>query len=1561
MTSRSRDEDRARRPIAVRSSGVEPERAAPEAVAAPVRAPEAGRRLGTATLLRLQRSAGNRAVQRLVRPERRRPDATPGPDRTEPAGPAHEDAAPPVEARADHGAGQALAGTAPTPPSAPGGDGGGAGTGHAGTAPHAHAHAGHGAEHVPPRPVPASQVRPAPKPGGGAGGGEAAGPGPAPAPVAAPAPVLEAPAGAGGGAPAPPALDEGGGGGDGGGAAAEAAPGTSDGELGELDSSLAGPAPAPPAEAEAAPEPEPAGAEGPTPASAQDGDLPSGGMPAAGALGEEPVPDAGTAVAAAQVDEEQEAEAETREEESAEGPEPAPVEAPAAEAGVGAEGPDASEADVSTAANAEVDAGIAEGGDDDAGAGAGGGGGGGGGGAIPEKDEPAPPDVAGLSPEAGLGQAASLPPAQLLTTLGGVSAAAQREAGEARSALAADPPTRARSAGSPSVVPGPASDRIPPPPGGGPSGATALPAGADRSLPKPPDPKVPTAPPPAPPTPQVATTPEGSMGAEGGQEIRSAINRLPAHDPEVRIPADPAPRVRLDGAADPAAVDAQAAEGEASVTTAAGHASADAVQPMGEDELYPTVPPETLRADVSAGGDDGGGAGGGDGGAGGGAGGGTVVGADGGGAGGGGAGAEGGTTEDEAASIIAHQEHGPEIQGAVAQGTGLMATARSDRARAEGDERRRGEEEMTRLEQENAAEQADERNQARAEVSGKRAEWRAQQAEVVGTARTQAGQARAQAHADVASEQARGDAEAAQHHAEGQREATDAQRKGEEEAAHEREKGKKESSGGGFFGWLASKATALFDAVKKGVQAAFAAARAAVKAALAKATELAHAAIEKARQAAVALVRAAGSVLVGIASVALAAFPRLRDAAVGFIRNRVKAAEAAVNKLAEKLKAGVTAALNLLGKALNGILDIAEKALLAAVSVVGAVVRGIINKVKAAIQMLGTFAVLIRDIAAGPAQWLRNLGAALMDGVRNHLWKAFKTAVKSWFNDKVEQVVGVGKAVWNLLVKGGLTLAKIGSMVWEGIKAAIPPALIALLIEKLVSLLVPAAAAVMLIIQGLQAAWGAASRMLQAFERFFAFLRAVRRGNAGPQFAELVAAAATVVLDFLANFLIARLAKGASKVGQKLRSIAQRIGQRLKAVMSKVGAKLKGIGKKIADKVRGVRDRIRDRLRRGKSGKPDKKGKDKHPDDQAKKQARLDTAVAAIRPPVVGLLHRGASSLRLKAQLAWYRLRYRLSALTVSGGHTPQITAVVNPSQVVADGVRKAGGSLHEILNEVGRQLMNDAVVRGEVERIRAARAAGAGTEQSPRESQSMAGEAAALSGGAPRAAGVKEHIEGAPGVVVKEKQTYSSAPGHVKTYGTGGGGDYAPGIQRGLADLRASGMSDADIRVAMESVMRGETPVHAAFEGGKKGLVRQRRVVALTRLMMAVEPGRHPAAMATSFMGISMLGRGDLPASEVITELNPMAPKRATTHAGYSRIDPELRAPAQVRDLGVHLEREVKMAIAYIEMLVKTEGLLFATDDDVVTWIRTHLRDRLVHQLRQAMWPAGAGAGEAP
>jgi hypothetical protein len=109
----------------------------------------------------------------------------------------------------------------------------------------------------------------------------------------------------------------------------------------------------------------------------------------------------------------------------------------------------------------------------------------------------------------------------------------------------------------------------------------------------------------------------------------------------------------------------------------------------------------------------------------------------------------------------------------------------------------------------------------------------------------------------------------------------------------------------------------------------------------------------------------------------------------------------------------------------------------------------------------------------------------------------------------------------------------------------IPQTVIWVLIEKLVSLIVPAAAAVMLIVQALQAAWGSLGRILQAVDAFVGFLKGVRWGNAGPLFGKAIAAGAVALVEFISQFLLQRLMGAAGGVAGKLRALAKRIGARL--------------------------------------------------------------------------------------------------------------------------------------------------------------------------------------------------------------------------------------------------------------------------------------------------------------------------------------------------------------------------------------------------------------------------------
>ena len=78
-------------------------------------------------------------------------------------------------------------------------------------------------------------------------------------------------------------------------------------------------------------------------------------------------------------------------------------------------------------------------------------------------------------------------------------------------------------------------------------------------------------------------------------------------------------------------------------------------------------------------------------------------------------------------------------------------------------------------------------------------------------------------------------------------------------------------------------------------------------------------------------------------------------------------------------------------------------------------------------------------------------------------------------------------------------------------------------------------------------------------DKFFAFLKAVKDGGAGPKFAIALAAAAIAVIDFVANWLIAKLAKGAAKIGGKIKGLAKKILGRKKGTAK--GLVLKPIGK----------------------------------------------------------------------------------------------------------------------------------------------------------------------------------------------------------------------------------------------------------------------------------------------------------------------------------------------------------------------------------------------------------------
>jgi Skp family chaperone for outer membrane proteins len=199
---------------------------------------------------------------------------------------------------------------------------------------------------------------------------------------------------------------------------------------------------------------------------------------------------------------------------------------------------------------------------------------------------------------------------------------------------------------------------------------------------------------------------------------------------------------------------------------------------------------------------------------------------------------------------------------------------------------------------------------------------------------------------------------------------------------------------------------------------------------------------------------------------------------------------------------------------------------------------------------------------------------------------------------------------------------------------------------------VPAAGTVLLIIEGLQAAWGTVSRILQAFERFMAFLKAVKTAQAGPPFGAAMAAAGVVVIDFVSNWLLKRLRGPASKVAGKIREIAKKIGNKLKKAVKKLGKKFSKLKDKLFGKKGKKADKSKGREREG-----------DHSQREAEKKREAEERSKKAQQELKGKLAKGIKGIQLKAYLLWLKAKYHLRTLKVENAGTDKVKIVgkINP------------------------------------------------------------------------------------------------------------------------------------------------------------------------------------------------------------------------------------------------------------------------------------------------------------
>ncbi|MFF5015542.1 DUF4157 domain-containing protein [Streptomyces sp. NPDC001165] len=774
--------------------------------------------------------------------------------------------------------------------------------------------------------------------------------------------------------------------------------------------------------------------------------------------------------------------------------------------------------------------------------------GGGGGAAAEEKEkQEEPPDVSGQDPKAAVQTVSRLAPDQAAAAMPGVGRAVDKKVGQEQQRLAAAPPTRERPSGAPQT-------RSAPPEAAAPAaqvsgrveklgpeeqGDKQQAKGSDKAQGQNPTDNV------APPPPPVAA----ELNADEAKSVEAAADSVPTVDPALRNKTvGPAPKIRLEGASDPKRTDDQAKALKDKQNDIHRTGREDAAKPMGEDQIFPDAPRERLVGKAAVGG------------------------------GGKGAQLQAGTAPKAGVGAVAKQEKGTEIDAAAGRAQGDLTAEEKEQQQGEQQAKRDKQAEIDREVDRNTQQQTGERGRVADEVQQQREQWRTEQDSKIGDADTKSEKEHTTKNKEIVKARDDKDKEI-----EGRKDQDnqkiDAEREKSEKEAQKKKEEKKPS--GGFFGWIADKVKSFFNALLEAVTAIFDAARKAVNGIIDTFKDWANKAIDFVRDLAINAINALADALIAIGDVLLAAFPELRDKFRGAIEGMRDRAIATVNRLADDLKKGVNTLLDALAAGLNKLLDVLEAGLKAVIQSFQSMILSAIKFAQAAIEALGKFAALVADIAPDPGGWLSKAGSSAKTGITDHLWGAIKVAVKQWFDTKVEGILGLGKAIIDVLVKGCVSIKQMGKMAWDAIIASLPMMIATLVIEKVVSMLVPAAGAILTIVQGLMAAWQSLSSILSAFSKFWAYLKAVKAGPAACLFAEAVAAGVVALLDLITNMLLARLSSAAKGVGKRLKGMAQKIAEGLK----KTGRGARKAAGEAVNKARGALRNAHERL--GEPGRPD--------------------------------------------------------------------------------------------------------------------------------------------------------------------------------------------------------------------------------------------------------------------------------------------------------------------------------------------------------------------------------------
>ncbi|MFF6978562.1 DUF4157 domain-containing protein [Streptomyces sp. NPDC008343] len=743
--------------------------------------------------------------------------------------------------------------------------------------------------------------------------------------------------------------------------------------------------------------------------------------------------------------------------------------------------------------------------------------------AKPKKEAPAP-DVSNATPESGLATAGSLKPHQALETLKGVDSAVGRSVDKERTALRKAPPTTQRPSGSPRTVPG---GPTPAAPGTYTNAKVARTEAAAGRTPEitgeqKPEGEVPGANVPEPSWWDIALTIGAQLFGKLLKEILplddliDSILGLPTKDDGLQnTRVGDAPRLPLENDSDPQRTDEQGHKLDERKNELHQSGRADAGLPMGEDQLYPDVPKETLTGKVAGGK--------------------------------GGAKANGprsvsGGVPIESASAVAEHDRGPQIQAGFAQGRQQMGQERQAKDKKSTDDRKQYDEDLKREVDANGKKQADARDKGRSDISDSRDQWRKEQDDKVSEIDGKKGKKYDQVRKDITKKEEDTDKDVDKRTEDDNKKIETEQTNAEQDAEKKQNEGKDDADN-----WLEEaieKLKEFFEGLKNAIKGIFEKARQVVTDVIDKFKQQVFKFIDDARNWVIDQINTFADALIALGDELLADYPAMRDKWRRTIDGARDWAVQKVNEFADALKEVAGKLLDGLCGALLAGLDVLETGLLAAVDVAESVTVGALEFGAAAVAALGEWAAIFNDIVSDPGDWISKAGAAAETGAKEHLFNEIKTAVRAWFNQKVQEIIGIPMEDFQALLDGGVTVDQMAQMAWDEALPQLPVIIGVMVVEKVVAKLIPGAGWVMAIIDALQTAWGALSEILAAFGLFMDFLKSVKSGNGALPFAKAVAAGVVALLELVYTFLI-------EGVGRFMGKVADRLGDMLKKIRTK--------------------------------------------------------------------------------------------------------------------------------------------------------------------------------------------------------------------------------------------------------------------------------------------------------------------------------------------------------------------------------------------------------------------------